>query len=63
MDLRILAFMNEQNREMAEYSSGDLSVPSFCLSDERIRLQIVTHSDLTQLNLALRKVLTIQHLT
>lgn len=56
-----LAFMNERNRETAEYFPVDLF--RFCLSDERIRFQIVPHSDFTQLNPAQRKALTIQHLT
>ncbi len=55
--------MNEQNRKTAEYSLVDLSVTSFCLPDEQITFQIVTHSDFTQLNPALRRAFTIQHLT
>lgn len=49
---------------MTEYPPLDLLVSRFFgLSKEWITFRVVTHFDLTQLNLALKKVLTIQHVT
>lgn len=55
--------MNEQNGRTAGKSLPDISEVHFGLSNEQIPLQIVPHSDFTQLNSACRKVLTVQGLT